>query len=353
MIRRLHALVPGALVVFALAALAGSAQALPRGVKCVPATEENRLTPPAPLWQQKHEPKPANLPAPLCPSGTVPTRSARPQGSPPSTALIPPVTPSPKPSPGVLANPFAATSAPPIATEGYPTAPFYYAGDGFKTPELWYGLSVGIQVGNPTISEASGTHSLGQIAVGAGTGGNEYTAELGWHRDAGFGAGSRLFTYINKDKYKSNGEEGGDCYNCITPQEGSPYTLNQELEVGHDYQFTVEHTGGAWWFAVGPSWIGHESDAFWSSKFVSSKYLIAYGEVYDTTGPKSQMGNGTIGTKTGSLVMNNPYLYKEKGELFTTAGHANQEKNPVPSDVPGYNVGLYSTNAREWHYGGE
>jgi hypothetical protein len=335
--------------VFALAALAGSAQALPSGVRCVAATEENRLTPPPPLWQQKHEPRPAHLPPPLCPTGQVPTAAARPSGSPPSTALVPPVSASPKQPFEALASPLA--SAPPKPREGYPAAPFYYAGDGFFTPEPWYGLSVGIQVGNPTISEAAATHSLGQLSVA--TPNAEYTAELGWHRDAGFGAGSRLFTYINKDKYKTNGKEGGDCYNCITPQAGSPYTLNQELEVGHTYQFTVEHTGGAWWFAVGPSWIGHENDSFWSSKFTSSTWLINYGEVYDTTGPKSQMGNGIIGTKTGSLIMNNPYLYKEKGELFTTKEHANQEKDPYPSDLPAYNVGLYSTNEREWHYGGE
>jgi hypothetical protein len=340
-----------AVVVFSALAV-GAQAAPPPGVHCVAATAENRLTPPPPLWEQKHEPKPANLPAPLCPSGTVPTVSDRPQGSPSSTALIPPVTPSPKPAPTLLQSQFAETPAPPIVKEGYPSAPFYYAGDGFHTPELWYGLSLGIQVGNPTVSEAAKTHSLGQLAVGAGTGDNEYTAELGWHRDPLFGAGSRLFIYVNKDKYTSNGVPGGDCYNCITPQEGTPYTLNQELEVGKTYAFTVEHSGGAWWFAVGPSWIGHESDAFWGSKFVSSKYLIAYGEVYDSTGPNSQMGNGTIGTKTGSLVMNNPLLYKEKGELFTTKGHANQEKDPVPLDIPGYNVGLYSANEREWHYGG-
>jgi hypothetical protein len=350
MTRRLCALALLA-VVFALAGLAASAQALPPGVTCIPAKAENRLTPPPPLWQQKHEPKPAPLPSPLCPTGSVPTPALRPAGSPPSTALVAPVAPGPKLPPEGFTRPFDENAAPPKPREGYPSAPYYYAGDGFNTAEPWYGLSAGVEVGNPTISEAVGTHSLGQIA--AATPNVEYTAEFGWHRDAGFGAGSRLFSYINKDKYTSNGKPGGDCYNCITPQEGAPYTLNQELEVGHTYQFTVEHTGGAWWFAVGPSWIGHESDSFWSSKFTSATWLPIWGEVYDSTGPKSQMGDGVIGTKTGSLVMNNPYLYKEKGELFTVAGHANQEKNPFPSDLPGYSVGLYSTNAREWHYGGE
>jgi Neprosin len=345
MLRRLIAVAPITSVIV-LAGIAPSAQALPPGVRCVAATAENQLTPPPPVWVQKHEPKPAHLPAPLCPSGSVPTPAARPADAPPSTSLVAPITSSPKQE-----ERFTADFAPPKPREGYPAAPFYYAGDGYHTPEAWYGLSTGIQVGNPKMSAASGTHSLGQIAVA--TPNVEYTAELGWHRDEGFGAGSRLFTYINKDKYTTNGKPGGDCYNCIIPQEGSPYTLNQELEVGRVYQFTVDHTGGAWWFAVGPTWIGHENDSFWSSKFKSSTWLIMYGEVYDPTGPNSQMGNGIIGTKTGSLVMNNPYLYGEKGELFTTAGHKNQEKDPYPSDLPAYSVGLYSTNEREWHYGGE
>ena len=66
------------------------------------------------------------------------------------------------------------------------------------------------------------------------------------------------------------------------------------------------------------------------------------------------MGNGIIGTKTGSLVTGNPYLYYEGAEkIITTAGHKNPEKNPYPSDLPAYSVGQYSANERLWHYGGE
>jgi hypothetical protein len=160
------------------------------------------------------------------------------------------------------------------------------------------------------------------------------------------------FPVHQQGKYKSNGEPGGDCYNCITAHEGSPYAFNQELEVGHNYQFTVEQSGGSWWFGVGSSWIGHESNSFWSSKFTSSTWNAMWGEVFDETGPNSQMGNGTIGTTTGSLAMDNPYLVLEKGEYLTIAGHKNLSENPYANDLPDYSVGLYSTNAREWHYGG-
>ena len=108
---------------------------------------------------------------------------------------------------------------------GYPAAPYYYAGDGFHTPEKWYCISGEFEVGNPTLSTASGTHSLGEVA--AATPNVEYTSEIGWQRNEGFGARSRLFIYINKDKYKSNGEPGGDCYYRVTPRlDPTPKTRN-------------------------------------------------------------------------------------------------------------------------------
>jgi hypothetical protein len=326
----------------ALAAFAATGQAaLPPGIHCTPATAENRLTPPPPPWQLNHEPKPAHTPPPLCPSGMVPTTMPGVNGS-ASVTAAPPVELSPKG--------FHEGIEPQLVEEGYPKAPYYYSGDGFHTSEAWAGDSFGIQVGNPTLSAPAGTHSLGQVT--SATPNVEYTAEIGWHRDEGFGSGSRLFVYINKDKYTSNGQPGGDCYNCITMQEGAPYTLNQELTVGTKYQFSLDYSSGSWWFGVGSTWIGHESGTFWSGKFTSATWLTAHGEVYDTTGPNSQMGNGTIGTTTGSLTMGNPVLYKPKGELFTTKGHATPAQNPYPSDLPAYNVGLYSANEREWHYGG-
>ncbi len=339
--------------------LAPAAEALPLGVQCVGATPANEVTPPPPLWQIKHESQPTNQPQPLCPAGSVPTPAPDGNGA-AAAAAAPPITASPTKPPEKPPTPKSTREeaesvggvTPLFERKGYPAAPYYYAGDGFSTPEKWYGVSFGIQVGNPKLSSAAGTHSLGQITAATPT--VEYTSELGWHRDEGFGAGSRLFVYINKDKYKSNGEPGGDCYNCVTAVVGAPYTQNQELTVGTTYQFTTAYYKERWWYAVGSSWIGYEPESFWSGNFTSAKWLTAHGEVYDTTGPNTQMGNGTIGTKTGSLYTGNPYLYYEGAEkVLTTAGHSNPEKDPYPSDLPDYSVGLYSANAREWHYGGE
>ena len=355
-----------ALIAVGITAYAPSALALPPGVHCVAATPANEVTPPPPMWQLKHEPPPANPPQPLCPTGSVPAAIplAHPTDSPPSAPVAAKPKPHslarPKPASEGFGEPASETTgglgevSPFVEKTGYPTAPFYYAGDGYHTPEKWYGISAGIQTGNPKISSAAGTHSLGQIA--SATPNVEYTVEMGWHRDEAFGSGPRLFIYINKDHYKSNGEPGGDCYNCVTPIVGATYTQNQELAVGKTYQFSTAYGQGKWWFGVGSNWIAYEPESFWSNKFTSATWLPMWGEVYDTTGPTSQMGNGIIGTTTGSLVMNNPYLYFEGGNsLFTTAGHRNWKttENPYPSDVPGYSVGLYSTNAREWHYGGE
>jgi hypothetical protein len=340
----------------ALSAFAAAyAQALPTGVHCVAATAANEIPPPPPLWDLKHEPRPAHLPPPLCPAQQVPTSAPGAAGTPSAVA---PIVAEPKGFHGLagtealgIFGPVGA-SEPPVVVEGYPSAPFYYAGDGWYTTETYTGTSVAIEVTNPKVSESPGVHSLGQIAA-AKEGNVEKTVETGWHRDPNFGSGSRYFTYINKDKYKSNGEPGGDCYNCATAVTGAAYTQNQELEAGHTYQFEVEYFSGDWWFGVGSSWVAYEPGSFWSGTFTTSTYNIWFGEVHDKTGPNSQMGTGTIGTKAGSAIMNNPYIYGKKGELITTSGHANQEKNPYPSDLPAYSVGLYSANEREWHWGGE
>jgi hypothetical protein len=50
--------------------------------------------------------------------------------------------------------------------------------------------------------------------------------------------------------------------------------------------------------------------------------------------------------------MNNPCLVKNENELETVAGHSEESKDPYPEDTPDYAVGQYSSNKREWHYGG-
>jgi hypothetical protein len=339
---------------FGLAAFAAAdAQALPAGVHCVAATAANEVTPPPPMWELKQESRPAHLPAPLCPAHLVPTSAPSASGAPSAVA---PITAEPKRSPEPSAResldalgPLGGVEPP---REGYPSAPFYYSGDGHYTTETYTGASGGLEVTNPKVSEIPGVHSLGQVTASK-EGNAEKTAESGWHRDPSFGGGSRYFIFVNKDHYKSFGEPGGDCYNCATAVTGATYTQNQELEAGHTYQFSAAYFSGNWWFGVGPNWVAYEPGSFWSGTFTTSTWNTMHGEVYDTTGPNSQMGTGTIGTKEGSAIMNNPYVYGKKGELITTKGHANQATNPYPNDLPAYDVGLYSANEREWHYGGE
>jgi hypothetical protein len=113
----------------ALAATAGSAQALPPGVQCVAAKAENQLTPPPPPWMKKHEPESAVLPA-LCPPRTAPTAVARPADSPSAASLVPPVSTSPLGPPEGFSRLLTANIARPEGVKGYPTVPYYYAGDG-------------------------------------------------------------------------------------------------------------------------------------------------------------------------------------------------------------------------------
>lgn len=317
------------------------AQALPAGVHCVTATAANEVTPPPPLWELKHEPRPANLPKPLCASGMAPAVVPATNISATTVPMVPPPKEFGEIEP-LMEEPL----------EKY--KPFYYAGDAWNNKtQSWAGMSGQVEVGNPTLSETAGVHSLGEIAD-VNNSEVTYSMELGWSKDPALGTNSRLFTYINKDHYKSNGEPGGDCYNCMTPVTGAAYTQNEELTVGSDPLFTVlyEAANARWWVAVGNSWFAYEPGSFWSSKFTTGIYMPIWGEVNDKSGPNSQMGNGKLGTEAGSLTMGDPYLWKNENENITVAGHPIPSENVYPENVPDFSVGQYSSNKRQWHYGG-
>ncbi|HWI73221.1 MAG TPA: hypothetical protein VNT55_14795, partial [Baekduia sp.] len=310
-----------AMMLACLFALAQAARAETADAKCVPSTAANEVTPPPPTWVLAHQPRPADLPRALCPAGEAPASPGR---AGPVNAR-PPLTQSPR---------GAGTAQPAFVAPIGATAPYYYAGDGWRWTS-YAGESVNIGIGSPTIS--AGAHSLGQLSVA--TPSVNFSVELGWHVDPAFGSGPRLFSYINKDHYATNGQPGGDCYNCgLVTAAGAAFSLNQLLVPGISLQFGILYNGGNWWISVGNSWIGYFPGSFWGGAFTSSTWLSAFGEVYDTSGPNSEMGNGIFGSTAGSLVMNNPLMYPDATTTVTVAGHPTASDNPYPSSQPNYTV---------------
>ncbi len=258
-----------------------------------------------------------------------------------------------------------ASGASSKASAGTPSAPpaggggsgFYYTGSHWAILKT-YGIGAYISIGSPKIgSGAKKEHSLGQILVGDGFAIN--TVEFGWTVDQSFGGTApHLFTYVNKDGYVSNGQPGGDCYNChFVPVAGAKYVPGQTLSPsGTPISFFTYYTQGNWWLYFNGEAIGYLEGSFWPSGFHEGLLSAAYGEVYDPNGTTvTAMGNGLRGTEPGALSVLTP-------EIFTTSslypggvvdGTVSGSQGPLEDSAPGwYNSGNVRSDGRGWAWGG-
>ena len=143
---------------------------------------------------------------PLCAKGTVPRMKAM--------TDTPPVTRT--------AGPGASEVQPAVSSSG-----FYYAGEFYRKGGI--GQLYRTWISEPTVPQL-GFHSLDQLSEQKEPVGVKYTVELGWTVAPVLDKGNlpnapHLFTYVNKDNYTSNGEPGGDCYNCEFVPIGEPKVL--------------------------------------------------------------------------------------------------------------------------------
>ncbi len=147
----------------------------------------------------------------------------------------------------------------------------------------------------------------------------KYTVELGWTVAPVLDKGNlpnapHLFTYVNKDNYKSNGEPGGDCYNCEFVPIGEPKVVPGMALTPKNtlVTFGVEYHEGNWWIDYANQWIGYLKGSFWPEGFSYAPVHQVFGEIYDSTEkPKTQMGSGKFGTETGSTEINGSIKYPE------------------------------------------
>lgn len=195
-------------------------------------------------------------------------------------------------------------------------------------------------------------HSIGQIAYSSGPA-NLRTVEVGWNVDPGlYGIPyPHLFTYVNKDSYASNGQLGGDCYNCnFTPVKEAPYKPGQSLATsGTPVEFDVLNKEGNWWVNVNYQWIGYLSGNFWNGEFTHPSEHSDYGEVYDPTSI-SDMGNGRFGTNSKAVYMGRScYFLTRSGCVleYLPAGGPNEIFTPNR-----YNIGNISSERVGWRFGG-
>jgi hypothetical protein len=340
------------------AAASSPATARPGSFSCTPATAANNVPTPPPIWEHPggEAPTAAQVASaaetiPLCPAGEVPSQIQT------SGVAAPPGEPSVATTHNVSSGPSA--TPPEYGGVGCRKGGCYwYVNNQVAKPSI--GMEYETNVSEPRVSSFAFAHSIDQLAVGAGTESNQYTIELGWDVDPGFGweSGSpekpHLFIFVNPDKYLEGGES---CYDCHFIASAEPkYSPGETLEpsatklkLGVKYLSVCfpGATGGCWWIWVGTQWIGYVPSSAWGGHFTKGTTETDYGEVFDSEKtPTSQMGDGQYGASAGATSMTQILALLSEGETETTGYHATQTNGAL------YSPGDLNAGKTEWHFGG-
>jgi len=336
-----------------------SAFAASGSIACQSVSPANEIPQPPPLWQGIGA-KPsaadealinnANRP---CPSGEVAVPISTGQG----VADLTPIGSNPiqttQSNNGLsLPNELAGGEAPGsgLACHSEKHGCYWYAKS--ETMKSAIGMEYQTNISQPVVSLFPGAHSIDQLAVAHE--GTLYTMELGINVDRTVNPSApekpHLFIYINKDNYASNGEPGGDCYNCdFVPAVEAILAPGEVLEPSTSkITLGVKYYQGNWWVYAGTQWIGYVPGSFWGGKFTEAERESIYGEVYDDEfEPTSQMGNGEYGKSPTATSVANPVVLTNE-----TTKVAVKFENGLDNEPAYYSAGDYNSGYTEWHIGG-
>jgi hypothetical protein len=371
-IRKLAAMLGMAAISLFAALAASSAQATVPALEdgtfeCRPITAENELQPPPPLWETRGEPEPSMklvaedaLESQPCAVGEVayPKPFNAPHGG-------PPVTVNGEVESSAEVNKLRSELRTPtlgIAPLGTPPPSpeyKYYRYASLRWVNSSVGGSVKMQVAHPHVIESTtayADHSLAELNYESGPT-NFRTVELGWYssfESVGGGSGApHLFTYVNKDGYESNGEPGGDCYNCeFVPVAKPNFSIGQTMEPTEvPIEFAVKYEGGNWWAYVYNQWIGYLKGSFWNYEFTHPGEHSYYGEVYsEEPNFPDGMGNGLFGESIGGAKMSAPTHFPSLTEAANEL--VSESKNGPENGPPYYNIGQIGGGGSQWNFGG-
>lgn len=361
------------LVAFAMGCIgAGSAFAMspsafvaPGTYACEAATVANEVPAPPPIWEHSgkapsaEEVAAANATKPLCPAGQVPSRI--------TTSGV--AAPDPMPThASSAAGEIGAASDLGAAGEPSVTPPCTGANGGCGCKKggcYWYaynevektaiGMEYATDISEPHVSSFSYAHSIDQLALGAGTDGNQYTIETGWDVDPGLWESSpkpHFFILVNPDKYGSE-----SCYDCdFIPASEAKITPGAILEPSTSkFRLGVEYlstcfpgaTSGCWWISAANQWIGYVPASAWGEHFTHGTTEANYGEVFDNEEtPTTQMGDGQYGGSSGATWMTQSVLFLNKTEYEGTGYHGEVTNKEF------YSIGKINSEKTEWHFGG-
>lgn len=214
-------------------------------------------------------------------------------------------------------------------------------------------------VASPTGVATGASHSLTEISVQSSASGSlRNIVEVGWSVSQGqFGDNNpHFFVYWWK-----NGV--GQCYNgCgFVPWTSPTITVGASMASvsGTLKQFSILHTGGAWWIGYDAGWVGYYPDSLWTSAtpsgpgvtFNTVSYYQVFGEIAKPAGTAlsticEDMGNGLLGSSTATL----PGRWAST-MLVTPAGNVDASLSTGTNAYPTYWMGTLTT-AKSYRFGG-
>lgn len=204
------------------------------------------------------------------------------------------------------------------------------------------GASVSITQAQPKVGSQD-YHSLTELAIESADG--QQVVEIGWLVAPGINQDSltHLFVY-----HWVNGAES--CYNgCGFVQTSTTYKAGGLIKINTVGTYSIHYNSGKWILKYNGSQLGYFPESLWGGSFTKAGIVQAFGEVASSsaTTPLTQMGNGILGTKSGSAVISK----------FNLIGTQNTQTLYYAADqAPSvYTIGSYNTACKlscSMHYGG-
>jgi hypothetical protein len=118
----------------------------------------------------------------------------------------------------------------------------------------------------------------------------------------------------------------GTCYDaCGFVQVSDTYYPGDTVKSGVTGKYKINHSDGKWNIYYNNEKVGYYPDSLWDGRFKKAGYIQVFGEVAkNSKGACIEMGNGTLGSKSGSTKISNFNL------LGTTAGESLSPYTTLP-----------------------
>jgi Neprosin len=223
-----------------------------------------------------------------------------------ATSITPPaVVPPVNVTTGLVKG--SPTTVPKSCTDEYGSCYYWVGGDqGGITAS---GASASFTQAQPTVGPDD-IHSLTEMAVESAN--QEQIVEIGWivAEDVNGDADTHLFV-----SYWVNGNFA--CYDLgcgFVELKGAKIKPGAKMKVGTVGNFAIKFSKDRWNLYHNGAAFGYFPESLWTVSFKSINLVQVFGEVAASTtkAPKTQMGNGILGSETGSAVISSFKLYGTK-----------------------------------------